>query len=122
MDPCKILTLKGQMEEGNLMKMEDQFKRLEEKQKRVVFCKLGNGEWSVDMDLRICWQPHHGDGSFSGAVGAETRLFKREHDRRKMEIATCRLLFQEVRDSQFFNYFMGYGFQFSLLPWLFLFS
>lgn len=44
MDPCKILTLKGQMEEGNLMKMEDQFKRLEEKQKRVVFCKLGNGE------------------------------------------------------------------------------
>ena len=62
------------MEEENLMKMEDWFKRLEEKQKRETFCKLGNKEWSVDMDLRTCWQPHHGDKSFSGAVEIETRL------------------------------------------------
>lgn len=41
MGPLETLTFKGQMEEGNLMKMEEWFKRLEEKQKRVTFCKLG---------------------------------------------------------------------------------
>lgn len=41
MDSWKTPTFKGQMEKGNLMKMEEWFKRLEEKQKRVIFYKLG---------------------------------------------------------------------------------
>lgn len=41
MDPWKTLTFKGQVEEGNLMKMGEWFKSLEKKQKRVAFYKLG---------------------------------------------------------------------------------
>lgn len=36
--------------------------------------------------------------------------FKREHEERNIEIPMCRLLFQEVKDSQFFQLFHGMWF------------
>lgn len=56
-NPFESLTFKGKVEEGNLMKMVEWLKRLEEKQKRVAFCKLGKErvskmkEWSADKVL-----------------------------------------------------------------------
>lgn len=61
MGPWETLTFKGQMEEGNLMKMEEWFKRLEEKQKRVTFCKLGEEFQRIGNGQQIrtltvsCW-------------------------------------------------------------------
>ena len=60
------------------MKMREWFKSLEKKQKRVAFYKLGEerrvSKNKSGQQTRTCWQSHHGEISFSGAVGAETKL------------------------------------------------
>ena len=63
------------MEEGSLMKMKEWFKRLEEKQKRVAFCKLGKERLSKNRECSTDKDSHHGESSFNGAVGEETGLW-----------------------------------------------
>lgn len=105
-NPWKTLTFKGYVEERNLMKTEEWFKRLKEKQKRVAFCKLEeerlskNRERSADKDLD---RNPAGSLSMVGAVSVEQwgqkpncSQFKKECDGRKREIDICRLLFQET--------------------------
>lgn len=73
-NPWKTLTFKGYVEERNLMKTEEWFKRLKEKQKRVAFCKLEeerlskNRERSADKDLD---RNPAGSLSMVGAVSVE---------------------------------------------------